>query len=689
MAGRCETEAQIMRSYAGLTPEDLARDLDQRLRLADAAIDAAVGAGTDAERLTYLDAAARHVNAGRGRSGSLWAVHPDAAIRDAATAQLARIAAWRAAAFSRADLSVTVEAIDEEALDVAGRGQLKLWRTSARMAGGHLDDAGRAELARLLAQAAELESAISKGFVADTPVMELDDNVLATLPQDVAEAFELGATSGTRRVRVEYGTREDIMRFVDDRAVRERYWYLLQDRARAANTARMAELFRIRRAIARLAGFMSWAALRTSLMAFGTPAAAAAALDDLAGAAHEATRSFIAACEAALGEELDDGSLQPWDVIRGRAALARGLGVDAAALRSYLPLDAVVAGLFALVRGVFGIRVEELPDRLGWHEDVRTIALFDDATGERIGTCLWDPFAREGKMAGTDAFMEMLEADPQGPGGAFSPVLTMLVTMFPEPPADRPLTLSIDNVDGLFHEFGHVLDFTIGSRVAGSLEESWWGTDFAEGPSFFLASWARSPQVLATFARDPVSGEPVPADAIARLGLLQALEDIPFLERYIALGRLDLAVHGPADVDLDEAWRAAWADNPLAEPSGGFRPFPMANITNGYDAALYGIPYALAVRDELLGVFEREGWLDPATGRRYVERLLGPGPFVSPFVRLEGFLGRQPGSEPLMQHLQTAVTAAARASAVAVPDSGVGRRRKTGGHFRMSHLRTR
>src|SRR5262249_34061835 len=197
----------------------------------------------------------------------------------------------------------------------------------------------------------------------------------------------------------------------------------------------------------------------------------------------------------------------------------------------YLTLDAVVGGLFQLARDVFGVRVEALPERYGWHEDVRTLALFDDATGERVGTCLWDPFARDGKMASTNAFAAKLEADPPGPDGRPSPVLTRLVTMFPEPPADRPLSVSLEDVDTLFHEFGHVLDSTIGGRVAGPLDESWEGTDFIEGPAYFFAAWARRAEVLATFARHPDTGEPVPAGLVAALDRVQALRDTPFPHR--------------------------------------------------------------------------------------------------------------------------------------------------------------
>jgi peptidyl-dipeptidase Dcp len=129
----------------------------------------------------------------------------------------------------------------------------------------------------------------------------------------------------------------------------------------------------------------------------------------------------------------------------------------------------------------------------------------------------------------------------------------MLVLMVPKPVAGGPPLLSIDDVDGLFHEFGHVLDFTIGSRQSPTIDDAWWGIDWVEGPSFSIGYWARKPEVLATYARDPDTGESMPAEAVTALEMLQGLQNLPYLERYIGLGRLDLAVHGPEPVDLDDA----------------------------------------------------------------------------------------------------------------------------------------
>ena len=238
----------------------------------------------------------------------------------------------------------------------------------------------------------------------------------------------------------------------------------------------------------------------------------------------------------------------------------------------------------------------------------------------------------------------------------------MLVTMFDKPGQGRPTLLSVGDVDALFHEFGHVLDFTIGSRRSPVFDPAWWGIDWVEGPSMSLGYWACSPEVISTFARDPDTGESMSAEAAEALAALRGLDSLPYLERYLSLGRLDLAVHGPEAADLDEAWGRAWAPNPLPQLAGHFQPFNMIMAVGGYDAALYGVSYAMVVRDAILDAFAREGWRNAETGRRYIREVLAPGPFVPPRDRLAAFLGRELTIEPLVAGVARALEVARAAS---------------------------
>ena len=655
----------MVRTYAGLRPEDLAADLEQGTTLADADVDMAIASAKTGDVravLGHLVRAARHSIAAYGRSAALRLVHPDVAIRDAAGNAQEQFDGWQASVFARRDLFAALDGLDGSTLSAAERRHLDLWRANGRINGAHLDDADRAELKGMQARATRLAIEIAERFGVEVPIMELTLEELDGLPAQLLETLEPGAEPGTRRLRVEFATRDDVLTGVRRRDVRERFWWLLGERSATTNLEPMRELYEARRRVAQLAGFVSWAELRTSTASMRTVDAAIASLNALDGPARPGAQAFLAACSVALGDRRGEDGFQPWDQFVAVAELGRGLGVDRESLRRFLPLPNVLDGLFRLAHQVFGIRVEERPEALGWHEDVRTLALIDDATGEELGLCLFDPYARDGKAAATDAYMDLIAADAAAADGLQPPCVTMLVTMFDRPGDGRPTQLSVNDVDGLFHEFGHVLDFTIGSRGSPVFDPSWWGQDWVEGPSFFMGYWARAPEVLATFARDPETGESIPSEAVEALAALQGLEDLPFLERYLSLGRLDLAVHGPEAIDLDDAWRSAWAPNPLPQLSDHFQPFNMIMVVSGYDAALYGVGYAMAVRDAILDAFAREGWLNGETGRRYIREVLAPGPFVPPGERMAAFLGHELTTGPLLAGIDGALKVARAAS---------------------------
>ena len=661
-----------MNTYAGLRPEDLEAALDHGTTLADADIDRAIAsaaAGDVHAALGHLVEAARHSTSGYGRSAALRTVHPDLAIREAAGDAQARFDAWQASVFARRDLFVALDAVDASALSPTEQRHLDLWRANGRINGAHLEDAAREELKAAQERASSLAVEISERFGAETPVMELTPEELDGLPAQLLETLEPGAAPGTLRLPVEFATRDEVLTGVKRRDIRERYWWLLGERSAATNGEPMRELFELRRRIARLAGFASWAELRTSTASMRTVDAATASLEALDGPARIAAEAFIAACSAALRHRQGEGDYQPWDQYAAIAELGRGLGIDRESLRRFLPLGGVLDGLFRLAREVFGIRVEERSEALGWHEDVRTLVLIDDTTGEELGLCLFDPYKRDGKDPSTDAFMDLLAADASGTDGVQPPCVTMLVTMFDKPGQGRPALLSVNDVDGLFHEFGHVLDFTIGSRRSPVMDVSWWGTDWVEGPSLFLGAWACAPDVLASFARDPATGETISAEAVESLDAMQRLDNLPYLERYLSLGRLDLAVHGGEAVDLDDAWARAWAPNPLPQPADHFQPFNMIMAVGGYDGAIYGVSHAMVVRDAILDAFAREGWRSGETGRRYIREVLAPGPFVPPRERLAAFLGHELTTGPLLAGVAGALEVARAASEVA-PSAG-------------------
>ena len=268
--------------------------------------------------LDHLIRAARHSTAAYGRSAALRTVHPDPAIREAAGDAQQRFAAWQASVFARRDLFAALDAADASSLSPAERRHLDLWRANGRINGAHLEGTGRDELKAAQARAAELSIEIAERFAAEVPIMELTPEELDGLPAQLLESLEPGATPGTRRLRVEFATRDEVLTGVRRRDVRERYWWLLGERSAATNRQPMEELFEVRRRIALLGGFASWAELRTSTASMRTVDAATASLDALDGPARPAAQAFAAACSAALADQRGGDGAQAVGPVRGR-----------------------------------------------------------------------------------------------------------------------------------------------------------------------------------------------------------------------------------------------------------------------------------------------------------------------------------------------------------------------------------
>ena len=195
---------------------------------------------------------------------------------------------------------------------------------------------------------------------------------------------------------------------------------------------------------------------------------------------------------ALLDAEGVEGEVQAWDWMYCHERQRRAIGLDWSELSGYLPLDAVLDGLFLLVRDVFGVRIIEEPAVKAWHPDVQFFVLRDAATGEHLTDLYFDPFAREGKMPG--GWMDVLDPGSNKRGSARRPPVLYLVTNITPPVRAAAPLLPHDEAVTLFHEFGHVLEFGLQCAEVFLAQRSWAELDFIEAPSQILENWAWAPE---------------------------------------------------------------------------------------------------------------------------------------------------------------------------------------------------
>ncbi|HEX8025712.1 MAG TPA: M3 family metallopeptidase [Candidatus Limnocylindrales bacterium] len=625
-------------------------------RIADGlAVAMAGGTPTFAAVFEPLDDAARIVMDAFGQGGNLREVAPEPEVRQAAAAAVDAIEGWRASLPQRPDIVEAVAAVaasvDATSLDPDRASLLRHWQSDIRLAGGGLDDTSRAEINQLLGKLIELQGRFIMNL-GNVRHLELTRDELAGVPDSFVDRLQPGETPGTLDVPMTDSMTAAILESAMNRGVRERAVDVQLNAGMPDNRSILEEAVTVRRRLAALLGEPSWLAVRAPSFAAKTPETILAFLDEMEAKLRPLADAERARMRDALAAEPGappDLVVEDWDWRHADTLQRRAAGVSPEELRAYLPFEAVFEGLRRLSEDVFGVRLEAHPERTGWHPDVRAFDMVDRDSGAVLAHLFVDPYARPGKQPG--AWAGAMDAGDPASG---RPRTIILATNAPSP-ADGPSLLGSVEVDALFHEYGHALDFGLEqSPFVLHRSEAWSPMDWVEGPSQFLGRWGAHPKVLATYARHHETGAPVPDSLLRALEALEPLNAATRSLRHLSMGRLDVLLHGEAVVGLDEANERSWAVRGTPFVEGSFFPASFIHLLAGYEGALYGFVWSQVLRDDLMSRFEREGMLSPLAGAAYRRHVLEWPWSRDPLEGLAAFLGRPWSSEAFLARVETA-----------------------------------
>ena len=253
----------------------------------------------------------------------------------------------------------------------------------------------------------------------------------------------------------------------------------------------------------------------------------------------------------------------------------------------------------------------------------------DAATGEPLGMFYLDMFPREGKF---NHFAEFgIISGKQLANGKYQRPVCALLCNFPPPSADKPSLMTHQDVETLFHEFGHCLHEITTRAKYGRFGGTHVPGDFVEAPSQMLQNWVWDKKVLDTFAadyRDP--SKKIPADIIKKMNDAKKATAGVFYRRQFAFASLDLAMHDAHPEGVQ--WDCVDISNPVLEkvflpidPSTTFVTY--FGHMNGYDAGYYGYAWADAIAADMATVFEKapQGYLDKQCRHEIAEGNLRAG----------------------------------------------------------------
>ena len=445
------------------------------------------------------------------------------------------------------------------------------------------------------------------------------------------------------------------MTFAKSDALRRKMFLAYNTRAYPANKPILMEILSTRKQLANTLGFDSWADLATADQMMGSAANVKAFLAELdaaskAGAAREYAMvlEFVRKQRPGLAA-IDASSAMYWYEQYRRAAF----DFDSQSVRPYFPYERVQQGILDTAAKLFHVEFRpaplEGPDAAArWDNSVTAWDVYDrpaeaankGARGEKkIGRFYLDMHPREGKDKWFSAF-------PLVPGIAGVQVPeAALICNFPggDVSGADPGLMQYSDVVTFFHEFGHLMHAILGGQqrwagVSGIATEG----DFVEVPSQMLEEFFRNAKLLAGFALHYETGEPIPAELVAKMNRASAFGRGNGVRGQLFYTRFSLDLHNidPATLDLDASLHAGYTAALPYTWVDGNRLYSSFTHLVGYSSNYYTYLFDKVIALDFFQQFDASNLVEGPAALRYRKEVLEPGGSQPGETLVQNFLHR-------------------------------------------------
>ena len=516
------------------------------------------------------------------------------------------------------------------------------------------------------ARLSELSSDFSNNVLDATmgwDIVITDESQLKSLPESALEAAKLSAESKGKkgyRFTLEFPSYYPVLTYCENRELREMMYKEYATRAsdqgsnagKWDNSANIDEKLKLRRELAQLLGFATYADYSLATKMAENPQQVVEFLEDLANRAKKQAKEELCALKAFANHACSE-QLEPWDIAYYSEKQKQALyAINDEELRPYFPEDRVLSGLFELMKRIFGLRIEEQFGIDTWHKDVRFFQIYDEQ-GEERGAFYLDLYARENKRGG--AWMDDCINQKRFADGSLQKPVAYLTCNFNKPIGNKPALFTHDEVTTLFHEFGHgihhmLTQIEVGD-VAGINGVPW---DAVELPSQFLENWCWEEEALAFISGHYETGEPLPKEKLTQLLKAKNFQAAMFVVRQLEFGLFDFRLHlaEPREGLVLDTLKAVKAEVAIVKTPEWVRtPHSFSHIfAGGYAAGYYSYLWAEVLSADAFSKFEEDGIFNRETGQSFLDNILTRGGSEEPMVLFERFRGRKPTLDALLRH---------------------------------------
>ncbi len=324
--------------------------------------------------------------------------------------------------------------------------------------------------------------------------------------------------------------------------------------------------------------------------------------------------------------------------------------IDQEKIKEYFQTDIVIKNMFEIFGNLFGVKFE-LADIPTWHKDVKSYKVSELSDGKTIGYIYMDLFPREGKYKHAACFD--LVAGELKDNGQYQHPFTAIVANMNPPSGEIPSLLKHDEVETLFHEFGHVLHNVLTEAKYSSISGTAVSGDFVEVPSQILENWAWNPLVLKKISKHYKTGESLDDETINKMIAAKNHCSGSFYIRQNFLAQIDMLYHtSKQPVDSTKLWEKYSEKIRLTPMTKGT--YPQASfdhLMGGYDAGYYGYLWAEVIALDFFSEFQKQGLFNPEIGMKFRKKILAAGGSYEEEDLVKSFLEREVSNEPFLKNI--------------------------------------
>jgi oligopeptidase A len=661
--------------FSKILPEHVEPAIDDLLNIARSTIAQQLASGgpyTWENLIEVIDNAEDRLNKAWSPVSHMNSVVNSDAMRDAYNACLSKLSEYATEVGQNQVLYAAYQAIhDSIEFDHLDRAQQKIIQNALRdfhLSGVDLPPEQQTRYKEISQQLSKLGSQYEENLLDATnawhkQIIHIEE--LAGLPESALAQAKQAAVAENQEgwlINLQFPSYLAVMTYADNRELRREHYEAFCTRAsdqgpnagKWDNTEVMEKILALRHEKAQLLGYNNYAELSLAKKMAESTAQVVQFLEDLGDKSWRQARRDLAELREFATSEYGLHHLQAWDIGYYSEKMRQHFyQLSQEEVKAYFPSNRVIPGLFAIVEKLFGIQISVIADFDTWHPDVSFYQITDQQ-GQVRGRFYLDIYARAKKRGG--AWMDDCVNRRKLATGIQIPV-AYLVCNFTPPTGNDPALLSHDEVQTLFHEFGHGIHHMLTQidhlGVSGINGVEW---DAVELPSQFLENWCWEKEALALISGHYQTGEPLPETLFAKMLAAKNFQAGMQMVRQLEFSLFDFKIHqnySPSKGGQIYPTLLQIREQIAVVKVPDFNRFAHSFshiFAGGYAAGYYSYKWAEVLSSDAYSLFEENGIFDRATGEAFLHNILEQGGSSNAMTLFKNFRGREPNIDALLRH---------------------------------------